>query len=76
MEAEATAHIGAEHGEHTATRTTMRNGHRERTLTTQAGDLDLGIPKVRTGAFFPSLPRLSSAQSFPQVDDLRYLQAH
>ncbi|MGW2370449.1 transposase, partial [Streptomyces sp. NPDC001667] len=55
IEAEATAHIGAEHGEHTATRTTMRNGHRERTLTTQAGDLDLGIPKVRTGAFFPSL---------------------
>ncbi|MFJ9479987.1 IS256 family transposase [Streptomyces mirabilis] len=55
IEAEATAHIGAEHGEHTETRTTMRNGHREKVLTTQAGDLDLAIPKVRTGAFFPSL---------------------
>jgi putative transposase len=55
IEAEATAYIGAEPGEHTETRTTMRNGHRERVLTTQAGDLDLAIPKVRTGSFFPSL---------------------
>jgi putative transposase len=55
IEAEATAHIGAEPGEHTVTRTTMRNGHREKVLTTQAGDLDLAIPKVRTGSFFPSL---------------------
>ncbi|MFF4963371.1 IS256 family transposase [Streptomyces sp. NPDC001222] len=55
IEAEATAHIGAEPGEHTETRTTMRNGHREKVLTTQAGDLDLAIPKVRTGSFFPSL---------------------
>ena len=55
IEAEATAHIGAEPGEHTDTRTTVRNGHREKVLTTQAGDLDLAIPKVRTGSFFPSL---------------------
>lgn len=55
IEAEATAHIGAEPGEHSETRTTMRNGHREKVLTTQAGDLDLAIPKVRTGSFFPSL---------------------
>ncbi|WP_432021570.1 IS256 family transposase, partial [Streptomyces sp. 1222.5] len=55
IEAEATAHIGAELGEHTETRTTMRNGHRAKVVTTQAGDLDLAIPKVRTGSFFPSL---------------------
>jgi putative transposase len=55
IEAEATSHIGAEPGEHAETRTTWRNGHRERLLTTQAGDLDLAIPKVRTGTFFPSL---------------------
>ncbi|MFI5809338.1 IS256 family transposase [Streptomyces sp. NPDC051561] len=55
IEAEATAHIGAEHGEHTEARTAWRNGHREKLLTTQAGDLDLAIPKVRTGSFFPSL---------------------
>jgi len=55
IEAEATVHIGAEPGEHADTRTTWRNGHRDKVLTTQAGDLDLAIPKVRTGSFFPSL---------------------
>jgi len=54
IEAEATARIGAEAGEHTEARTTWRNGHRDKTLTTQAGDLELAIPKVRTGSFFPS----------------------
>ncbi|MFG3064556.1 DUF5958 family protein, partial [Streptomyces sp. NPDC048231] len=37
----------------THTPAVMRNGHREKVLTTQAGDLDLAIPKVRTGSFFP-----------------------
>ena len=55
IEAEASAHIGAEWNEHTPTRTNVRNGHREEVLTTLAGDLDLEIPKVRTGSFFPSL---------------------
>lgn len=52
---EATAYIGAEWNEHTASRTALRIGHRDKTLTTLAGDLDLEIPKVRTGSFFPSL---------------------
>ncbi|WP_405987933.1 IS256 family transposase [Streptomyces sp. NBC_00986] len=55
IEAEATEAIGAAPREHSETRTTWRNGHRERLLTTQAGDLDLKIPKVRSGSFFPSL---------------------
>ncbi|MFC4498775.1 YdeI/OmpD-associated family protein [Streptomyces vulcanius] len=55
IEAEATAHVGAEWNEHTPTRTNVRNGHREKVLTTLADDLDLEIPKVRTGSFFPSL---------------------
>ena len=55
IEAEATARIGAEWNEHTDTRTALRNGHRDRTLTTQAGDLGLGIPKLRSGSFFPVL---------------------
>jgi len=55
IEAEATETIGAAPGEHSSERTTWRNGHRDRLLTTQAGDLDLKIPKVRTGSFFPSL---------------------
>ena len=55
IEAEATARIGAQWNEHTDSRTALRNGHRARTLTTQAGDLDLAIPKLRSGSFFPSL---------------------
>jgi putative transposase len=55
IEAEATAAIGAGWNEHTDTRTTWRNGHRPKTLTTAAGDLDLRIPKLRAGSFFPSL---------------------
>jgi len=55
IEAEASAHVGAEWNERTPSRTNIRNGHREKVLTTLAGDLDLEIPKVRTGSFFPSL---------------------
>ena len=55
IEAELTAVIGAAPHQRTETRTGQRNGHRPRTLTTTAGDLDLGIPKLRAGSFFPSL---------------------
>ncbi|MFF0416607.1 IS256 family transposase [Kitasatospora sp. NPDC004745] len=55
IEAEASARIGAEWNEHTETRTALRNGHRDKTLSTQAGDLELGIPKLRSGSFFPVL---------------------
>ncbi|WEO92655.1 transposase [Streptomyces sp. FXJ1.172] len=48
IEAEASAHIGAEWNEHTPTRTNIRNGHREKVLTTLAGDLDLEIPMAST----------------------------
>jgi putative transposase len=53
IETEAAEVIGAGRYERTATRTTHRNGSRERTLSTQAGDVSLRIPKVRQGAFFP-----------------------
>lgn len=55
IEAEATARIGAQWNEHTEARTTFRNGHRDKTLTTAAGDLDPAIPKLRSGSFFPAL---------------------
>ena len=47
--------IGAGPYERTDDRTTQRNGHRPRMLTTTAGDLELRIPKLRAGSFFPSL---------------------
>jgi putative transposase len=55
IEAELTATIGASPHERTENRTAQRNGHRSRTLTTSAGDLELRIPKLRAGSFFPSL---------------------
>jgi transposase-like protein len=54
IEAELTAVIAAPH-QRTETRTGMRNGHRARTLSTTAGDLELKIPGCVAGSFFPSL---------------------
>ena len=55
IDAELTAVIGAAPHERTEFRTGQRNGSRHRTWTTTAGDLELRIPKLRTGSFFPSL---------------------
>jgi transposase-like protein len=55
IEDELTARIGAGLHERTATRSNQRNGHRPRTLSTPAGDVELAIPKTRTASFFPSL---------------------
>ena len=55
IEAEATERIGAGRYERSDTRTTQRNGHRDRLLATKAGDVELRIPKLRQGSFFPSI---------------------
>src|ERR671938_2059255 len=55
IETERTATIGAQPWERTESRTAQRNGSRPRTVSTTAGDLQLRIPKLRTGSFFPSL---------------------
>ena len=55
IEAEAAAAIGAGRYERSDGRVTERNGHRPRVLSTKAGDLHVGIPKLRAGSFFPSL---------------------
>ncbi len=55
IDAELTAAIGAGPHERTDARTNHRNGGRPRTLSTPAGDVELRIPKVRVGSFFPSL---------------------
>lgn len=55
IDAEAEGVIGAGFWERTDNRTAVRNGSRPRTLSTTAGDLELRIPKLRTGSFFPSL---------------------
>ncbi len=53
IELEATERIGAAPYERTEDRVTERNGHRPRMLTTKAGDVELRIPKLRKGSFFP-----------------------
>ncbi len=55
IEAEATERIGAGPHERSDARLVQRNGHRPRTLSTTAGDLELAIPKLRAGSFFPCL---------------------
>src|SRR5205085_11332423 len=55
IDAELTAVIGAGPWERTDRRTAQRNGSRSRVLTSTAGDLELRIPKLRAGSFFPSL---------------------
>ena len=55
IELEADQAIGAGRYERTDERTTHRNGSRGRLLSTKAGDVELRIPKLRTGSFFPAL---------------------
>lgn len=55
IDAEATAFIGAAPWQRSEERTAQRNGSRARTLATRTGDLELRIPKLRSGSFFPAL---------------------
>ncbi len=55
IESEATGVIGAGPYERTEGRVTERNGHRVRLVSTKAGDVELAIPKLRKGSFFPSI---------------------
>jgi putative transposase len=55
IEAELTATIGAGPHERAESRSNLRNGHRPKLITTTAGDIELHIPKLREGSFFPSL---------------------
>ena len=55
MESEVAGLIGAERHERTAARAAYRNGYRTRTWDTRVGTIELAIPKVRPGTYFPSL---------------------
>ena len=55
MDTEVTALVGAERHERSDERTGYRNGTRPRTWDTRLGTIDLAIPKVRPGTYFPSL---------------------
>ncbi|MBM4420917.1 MAG: IS256 family transposase [Chloroflexi bacterium] len=53
MSAEASALAGAAYGERSPERSTQRNGYRARRWDTRSGSIDLGIPKLRAGSYFP-----------------------
>ncbi|MGD8202285.1 IS256 family transposase [Ornithinimicrobium sp. W1679] len=55
IETEAAQVIGAGRYERTPGRTTERNGTRPKLLTTKGGDVNVAIPKLRQGSFFPSI---------------------
>ncbi len=69
MDAEVSARIGAEHGERNPDRLTHRNGYRSRTWDTRVGTMELRIPKLREGTYFPSLlePRRRSERALLAV---------
>ena len=55
IELEAEEVIGAKKYERTEARTNQRNGTRKRTLETRVGEIELEIPKLRKGTYFPSI---------------------
>ena len=54
METEVSEQIGAQHHERSVDRSSHRNGYRQRGLETQLGKLNIRIPRVRDGSYFPS----------------------
>jgi putative transposase len=75
MEAEVSELIGAERGERSAERLTHRNGYRARSWSTRAGEIELAIPKIRRGSYFPSFlePRKRSEQALVAVVQEAYV---
>ena len=70
MEAEVSAQVGASLGERAPEqRTAQRNGYRQRPFDTRAGSLELFIPRLRQGSYFPSFlePRTRSEQALVAV---------
>src|SRR3954447_26498393 len=76
METEVSAQIGAGRYERTDERSTQRNGYRPRTWDTRVGSLELQIPKLRQGSYFPSWlePRRRAEQALVAVVAEAYVQ--
>ncbi|KID28445.1 Transposase, Mutator family, partial [Prauserella sp. Am3] len=53
LSADADAVVGAEYGRRSSGRTTQRNGYRHRDLDTRLGTIDVAVPKLRKGSYFP-----------------------
>ncbi len=77
MEADVTERLGAAPFERTPERTGQRNGHRPRELDTRLGTLELAIPKLRSGSYFPDWliePRRRAERALVAVIQEAYVQ--
>jgi len=76
MEVEVSQHLGAERHERSSDRTGQRNGYRERQWDTRVGSIELQVPRVRDGSFFPSLlePRKRTERALVAVVQEAYVQ--
>jgi len=75
IELEVSRQIVAERHERSAERVTYRNGYRERAWDTRVGTIDLRIPKLRKGSYFPSLlePRRRAEKALVAVIQEAYI---
>src|SRR5262249_9717446 len=76
MGAEADALCGAAYGERSPERVNKRNGYRERGWDTRVGSIELAVPKLREGSYFPDWllqPRRRAEQAFVSVIADAYL---
>ncbi|GAA3102819.1 hypothetical protein GCM10010520_54950 [Rhizobium viscosum] len=76
MELEVGAKAGAGYGEKNSFRLAQRNGYRDRDWETRAGTVELRIPKLRTGSYFPSFlePRRMAEKALTAVIQEAYIQ--
>jgi len=76
MDAEVAARCGAGYGERSPERTNSRNGSRDRLLETRMGSVELAIPKLRKGSYFPSFlePRRRWEKAFVNVVATAYVE--
>src|SRR5271169_5537952 len=76
MELEVGAATGAGYGEKTPVRLAQRNGYRDRDWETRAGTVELRIPKLRKGSYFPSFlePRRTAEKALAAVIQEAYVQ--
>jgi putative transposase len=75
MEMEVQEHLGAARHERTTGRTGQRNGYRERSWDTRVGTVELKVPRVRDGGYFPSLlePRRKAERALSAVVQEAYV---
>jgi putative transposase len=76
MEMEVGGLTGAGYGEKSPARLVQRNGHRERDWQTRAGTVELRIPKLRKGSYFPGFlePRRMAEKALTAVIQEAYIQ--